>query len=105
MVFASGLGCSLFLTRPGPVFGVCIKRLDLAADKAEDTPGDFVDEITVMADRKNGSGKIKQRLFEDFSRMDIEMIGRLVQKQEVRLLKQQTAQVEPGTFAAGQDGN
>jgi hypothetical protein len=58
----------------------------------------------VMADGQDGAVKSQQGLFQNFARVDVQMVGRFVQKQDIRLLRQQQAgQVQPRALAAAQD--
>ena len=58
-----------------------------------------------MADGQDGAGKIDQRLLQDLPRLDVQMVGRFIQEQQIRPFQQQAAQVEAGTLAAAQDGD
>ena len=62
--------------------------------------GDVVEEVAVVRDGENGTRVLVEELLEPQHRLGVEMVGRLVQKQQVRSLKQQTAQRHAPTFAA-----
>ena len=68
-----------------------------------ENPGrSFVDEISVMGDVENGSGVMNQRVFQNLLRGDIQMVGRLIEDQEVRLREHQLRQGNTPAFAAAQ---
>ena len=60
--------------------------LDDAADK-------LVQELAIVRDDQNRAGVAFQILLEPEQRFEVEVIGRLVQQQQVRLLRQQPGQV------------
>ena len=67
--------------------------LDDAADK-------LVQELAVVRDDENRAGVALQILLEPEQRLEVEMVGRLVEQQQVRLLRQQPGQVRPHHPAA-----
>src|SRR5690606_18066362 len=67
--------------------------------------GQFVDEIAVMRNKEERSGETGQHLFQRFARRDIEVIGRLVEHEEVRSLQEQESKRQAGTLAARKRSN
>ena len=55
-----------------------------------------------MGYHDNSIIKIDQEFFKPLNRGKIQMVGRLIQQQNVRILQNQAAQVHPGLFSAGQ---
>jgi len=55
-----------------------------------------------MGDVENGSGIMNQRVFQNLLRGDIQMVGRLIEDQEVRLREHQLRQGNTSAFAAAQ---
>ena len=53
-----------------------------------------------MGDVENGSGVMNQRVFQNLLRGDIQMVGRLIEDQEVRLREHQFRQGNTYAFAA-----
>ncbi|MNV91648.1 hypothetical protein D3C71_1861620 [compost metagenome] len=53
-----------------------------------------------MGNRKDGAGVFLQRLLQRFPRIDIEMIGRLVKKQQIGLPVHQYGEPQTGPFTA-----
>ena len=55
-----------------------------------------------MADQQHGAGVILQQRFEQFQRIDVEIVGRLVEYEHVRRLAEQSRQQQAIAFASGQ---
>ena len=55
-----------------------------------------------MADHEHGAAEIGEPLLEPLDRVQIEVVGGLVEKQDVGLLSQDDAEAEPAALAAGQ---
>ncbi len=89
----------LLLFQPRGV--VAFERDALAAVELEYPAGDVVEEIAVMGDRDDRAGIILQMMFEPGHRFGVEMVGRLVEQQNVGLLQQQAAQGHTAALAAG----
>ena len=64
--------------------------------------GNLVNEIAVMGNGKHRSPEILDIPFQPFHASEVQVVRRLVQKQDVRLFQQKTGEVRPGLFAAGQ---
>ena len=58
-----------------------------------------------MGDGHHGAGIARQELFQPFHRLGVEVVGRFVEQQHVRLLQQQAAQCDAALFTAGQVGD
>ena len=55
-----------------------------------------------MRDADNGTGILLQMLLQPVDRLGVQVVGRLIQQQYVRLLEQQSAKGHPTTLASGQ---
>ena len=55
-----------------------------------------------MADEQDGPLVLDQQRLEQFERLDVEVVGRLVQDQHVRRLGEQLRQQQPAPLAAGE---
>ncbi len=58
-----------------------------------------------MGNGHHGAGVARQELFQPFHRLGVEVVGRFVQQQHVRLLQQQAAQRHAALFTTGQVGD
>ena len=58
----------------------------MAAVELQDPLRDVVEEVSVMGDRDDGARLGSQVLFEPLHAFDIEVVGRLVQQQQIRAL-------------------
>ena len=58
-----------------------------------------------MGDQHQRAGKFRQALFQHFQRRDIEIVGRLVQQQQVSGLQHQLGDEDAGPLAAGKVGD
>src|SRR6266568_6240487 len=66
------------------VLEVALEPFDMAvALEGEDVGRDAVEEPAIMADDDGAAGEILQRLFECAQRVDVEVVGRLVEQQDV----------------------
>src|SRR3954451_16392648 len=93
----------LFLFEPARV--VALERDAVAAIEFEDPAGDLVEEIAVVRHGDDGAGIILQKALQPRDRLGVEMVGRLVEQQEVRALQQQAAQRDAAALAARQIGD
>ena len=84
-------------------FGVvALPRDTAAAVEFEDPLRRVVEEVAVVGDRDHGAGVAGQELLQPFHRLGVEVVGRFVQQQHVRLLQQQAAQRDAALLAARQ---
>ncbi len=64
---------------------VALEPLDEAlAFEGEHVGGDAVEEEPVVVDDDGAAGEVDERLFERPQRVDVEVVGRLVEQQQVR---------------------
>jgi len=75
------------------------------ADKFEvlhldDAGGDGVDEIAVVADKEQGEFLFEQDLFEELHHVDIEVVGGLIEHQDIGFFEDQGRQSHPPLFAS-----
>jgi hypothetical protein len=90
----------LFLSKPG---GIVALIGDAAATiEFENPPRDIVEEIAVVGDDEDGAGILPQMALEPVDRLGVEMVGRLVEEQQLRLLKQELAERDAAPLAARQ---
>ena len=62
---------------------------------------DAVEEIAVVADADEGAGERAQGVFQGGSGINVEVVGRLVQEQDIGLVDEELSQGNAGAFAAG----
>ena len=87
----------------GDVFFVgALEVFDVAVVEVPDAGGDFVDQIVIVGDQQHGTRVLLEGEVEGVDGLEIEVIGRFVQYQEVGLLEHQATEDEAGRFAAGQ---
>ena len=75
---------------------------ECAAIQFHDARGQAVDECAVVTDEQQGAGKLQQELLQPLDRLDVKMISRLVEQQDVRLRHQCPGEQRPPPPAAGQ---
>ncbi len=63
---------------------------------------DRIEEMPVMRDDNHRTGEIEQKIFQPVDRPDIEVVGRLVEQQDVRLPEQSLCQQHLDLFPAFQ---
>ena len=80
----------------------CLIGVEVTAVDLADPLGHMVEEVTVVRDADNGTGILLQMLLQPVDRLGVQVVGRLIQQQYVRLLEQQSAKGHPATLASGQ---
>ena len=55
-----------------------------------------------MRDHEHAAGEFEQRVLERAQRLDVEVVRRLVEQQQVAALQQRRREVQPAALAAGQ---
>ena len=81
---------------------VALVRVGAAAVELEDPLGHVVQEVPVVGDRDDGAGVLGQVLLQPEHALGVEVVGRLVEQQQVGLLQQQLAQRDPAPLTAGE---
>ena len=71
-----------------------------AAIEFQNPAGDIVEEVAVVGDDQDRAGIVAQMAFEPVDGLGVEMVGRLVEQQQFRLLQQQFAQRDAALLAA-----
>ena len=89
-----------FLLKPRAV--VAFIGNPATAIELENPFGRIVEKVAIVRDRDHRARKTQQELFEPVDALGIQMVGRLVEQQHVRLRQQQLAQRDAALFAAGQ---
>jgi hypothetical protein len=73
-----------------------------ATIEAKNCRGDAVEQIAVVRDQDQRARKFEKIFFEDFERRDVEVVGWLVEEENVRGFKHQLGDENAGTLAAGE---
>src|SRR5690606_14035937 len=82
---------------------VALEPDDLAvALEGQDVRGDAVDKPAVVADDHGAAGELQQRLLERPERVDVEVVGRLVEQQQIGARLQHLGEMDPVALAAGE---
>src|SRR5918992_4084611 len=68
----------------------------------DDTVGDTVEEVAVVRDEDHRAREPFQFVFEDLQRVYVEVVGRLVEDEAVRLSKHDQEQLQPGSLSPTQ---
>ena len=74
----------------------------MAAVELEDPAGDVVEEVAVVGHGEDGAGVFGEEPLEPRDRLRIEVVGRLVEQQEVGRRQEDAAQRDPAALAARQ---
>jgi hypothetical protein len=84
-------------------FEIAFEPFDVAvAFEGEDVGGEAIEEEAVVADHHGAAGEILQRVLERAQRLDVEVVGRLVEQQDVAALLQHLGHVDAVALAARQ---
>ena len=73
-----------------------------AAVELEDPAGDVVEEVAVVGDRDDRARVLREVALEPRDRLGVEVVGRLVEQQQVGRAQQQPAQRDAAALAAGE---
>src|SRR5712664_93788 len=85
------------------ILEIAFEPFDMAvAFEGKDVGGDTVEEPAVMADDHGAAGEILQRLFQRAQRVDVEIVGRLVEQQHIGAGFQHLRQMDAVALAARQ---
>ena len=93
----------LLLIEPRRV--VALPRDAGAAIELEDPPGHVVEEVAVVRDRDDGAREVVQEVLEPGDRLGVEVVGRLVEQQQIRGAQQQPAEGDAAPLTARQRGD
>ena len=72
------------------------------AEHRDEPVADALEEVAVVRDHEQRAGPAVEQVLERGERLDVEVVGRLVEQQHVRLGHQQAHQLQPAPLAAGQ---
>src|SRR5579863_5559043 len=80
---------------------IALEPLDVAvALEGQHVGGDAVEEEAVVADDDGAAGEVEQSLLQRAQRVDIEVVGRLVEQKKVRAAFQHLGEMHPVALAA-----
>src|SRR3954453_1754402 len=83
------------------ILEIALEPLDVAvALEREDVGGDTVQEPAIVADDDGAAGKILERLFQRPQRVDVEIVGGLVEQQQVGARLEHLRQMHAVALAA-----
>jgi hypothetical protein len=88
----------LLLDEPGGI--IALVGNAAAAVELQNPAGHMVEEIAVVGDDQNCAGIIAQVAFEPRHRLGVEMVGRLVEKEQIGLREEKLAERDTPAFAA-----
>ena len=92
----------LLLLQPARV--VALERDPVPAVELEDPARDVVEEVAIVGDGHDGALVVLEVALEPADRLGVEVVGRLVEQQQVRRAQQQPAQRHAAALAAGELG-
>ena len=88
----------LLLHQPGRV--IALVGNAPAAIELEDPARNVVEEVAIVGHDQDRAGIVAQMAFQPRHRLGVEMVGRLIQQQQLRLVEQQFAQRDAASLAA-----
>ena len=94
----------LFEQQRAVAFHVAVVGFHGAAAHHPQPVGARLDQMPVVADENDGAVVIRQRVDQRLAAVDVEMVGRLVEDQQVRRVKRGQRQQQPRLLAARQLG-
>ena len=97
---ASLLALEPFLLLLQPAGVVALEGEALAAIEFEDPLGDVVEEVPVVGDGDDRAGVVTEEPLEPVDRLGVEVVGRLVEQQQVGARQQEPTQRDASTLAA-----
>ncbi len=72
-----------------------------AAVETEDRGGDAVEQVAVVGDEDERAGEVEEIFFEDFKGGDVEVVGGLVEEEDVGGFEHELGDEDAGSFTAG----
>ena len=85
-----------------PARVVALERDAAAVVELEDPLGDVVEEVAVVGDRDDGARVLLEEALQPLDRLGVEVVGRLVEQEQVGVAQQEPAERDPALLAAGQ---
>ena len=95
LVLLVGLEVTL---EPVPLVGMLLGPLP-----REDVGGDAIQEPTVVRDNDGATGESQEGILQGAQRLDVQVVGRLVQQEQVAALLEGQGQVQAVTLTTGED--
>ena len=75
---------------------------EAAARQLDDARGDAIEEIAVVRDEEARAGVAREEVLEPLDALGVEMVGRLVEDEEIRPREQRAAERDAPLFAAAE---
>ena len=97
-----GAGCEVLALEEVVVVVAVVDR-DLAVTDVDHAVGHGAYQVLVVADQHDGTGEVLQGVFEHVHRVDVQVVGGLVQAQERLGCHEHFGQGQTSLFAAGED--
>ena len=88
-----------------PTRVVALERESAATVEFENPLGHVVEEVAVVGDGHHGAGVVLQEALEPVHALGVEVVGGLVEQQQVGAGEQQSAEGHPAPLATGQGGH
>ena len=92
--FSFGVGYELFVG--------AFEVVDFTVTEMPDACGDFIDDVVVVGDQEDSAVLALERDVEGVDGLEVEVVGRLVEDQEIWFLQHEAAEDEARGFAAGE---
>ena len=73
-----------------------------AIGQLDDPGGDYIQKVAVMGDKDDGARELAEKVFQPENGFGVQMVGGLVQQQQIRLGRQSAAEGHSPLFAAGE---
>ena len=102
---AALLAFEAFLLLLEPAGVVALEREALAAVEFEDPLRDVVEEVAVVGDGDDGAGVVAEEPLQPVDGFGVEVVGRLVEQQQIGVREQEAAQRDAAPLATGQHGD
>ena len=77
----------------------------LTTVKFKNPAGHMVEEVAVVSDRNHRAGILLKVLLEPVDRLSVEVVGRLVEEEDIGLLEQEAAKSHAATLTTRESGN
>uniref|UniRef100_A0A6J7PBT6 Unannotated protein n=1 Tax=freshwater metagenome TaxID=449393 RepID=A0A6J7PBT6_9ZZZZ len=88
-----------------PARVVALEREATAAVEFEDPLGHVVEEVAVVGDGDDGAGVVLQEALQPVDALGVEVVGGLVEQEQIRAGEQQATQGNPASLATGERGH
>ena len=81
---------------------IAVEDVQMVVPQLPDLRRQTVDQVAVVGDQEDSALKLFQHCLQDFLCRNVEVVGRLIEQQEIGSFQSQQGQRQPATFSAAE---